>query len=268
MVNQHYTVVVVEDEPLILRNIVKKIESTDIGFAVTETAKNGQEALEIIKNDPPDVVITDIRMPILDGLQLLQHLYSLEPAVRSVVISGYNDFEYTRKAIQYNVRDYLLKPVETDELNQCLLRLKIELDAEHASVVDRVKALKASQGESIQDTIEKFRLFLEKNYTQDLNLSLIAQDLNFNLSYLSKCFTKMVGETPSSYIIHLRISHAKHLLKSVPELTIKEVGELVGYPDQNYFSRIFKLKTGISPAHFREKCIGIPAKEGIAKDGK
>jgi YesN/AraC family two-component response regulator len=255
MGSRHYTVVVVEDEPLIMRNIVKKIRQMDIGFEVTGTARNGRDALAVIRNEPPDVVMTDIRMPLVDGLELLQQLYATDPAVRSVIISGYDDFEYARKAIQYNVRDYLLKPVESDMLYQCLLRLKIELDAEHASVVERVKTLKAAQGESIEEAVEKFRLFLEKNYRDDLNLGAIAQDLNFNPSYLSRCFVKLVGESPTSYIIHLRVSHARHLLKSAPELSVKEVGELVGYPDQNYFSRIFKLKTGISPAHYREKCL-------------
>lgn len=162
MDQQKYKVIVVEDEALIIKNVVKKIEQLELGFEVVETAKNGQAALEVIRDKLPDVIITDIRMPIMDGLQLLQQLYESDPTVRSVIISGYNDFEYAREAIKYNVTDYLLKPVDTEALYQCLFRLKIELDTEHASVAERAKVLKAAEGESIQDTIEKVKLFWGK----------------------------------------------------------------------------------------------------------
>lgn len=253
MDNKNYTVFVVEDETLILRNTAKKIEQLNIGFKVTEMAKNGQQAIDLLQEQLPDVIITDIRMPQVDGLQLVQHLKVNCPSVRSVIISGYHDFEYARKAIQFNVKDYLLKPIESEQLYQCLIRLRIELDAEHESIVKKMKALKAARGDRIEDTIEKLRLYLEKNFMNEIKLGDIAQGLNFNPSYLSKWFVKIVGETPSSYIIKIRISKAKHLLQSVQELTVKEIGESVGYVDQNYFSRIFKQQTGISPAHYREE---------------
>lgn len=259
MDNKNYTVFVVEDETLILRNTAKKIKQLNIGFEVAETAKNGQQAIDLLQKQLPDVIITDIRMPQVDGLQLVQHLSVNCPSVRTVIISGYNDFEFARKAIQFNVKDYLLKPVESEQLYQCLIRLRIELDAEHDSIVEKMKVLKAAQGDNIEDIIEKLRLYLDKNFTDEINLGGIAQGLNFNSSYLSKWFVKIVGKTPSSYIIKLRISKAKHLLQSVQELTVKEIGEFVGYADQNYFSRIFKQQTGISPTLYREECDKKPS---------
>jgi two-component system response regulator YesN len=252
MDNKKYTIFVVEDETQILRNTVKKIEQLNVGFEVAEMAKNGQQAIDLLQKQLPDVIITDIRMPQVDGLQLVQHLSVNCPSVRTVIISGYSDFEYARKAIQLNVKEYLLKPVESEQLYQCLIRLRIELDAEHDSIVEKMKVLKATQGESIEDTIEKLRLYMDNNFTDEIKLGEIAQGLNFNSSYLCKWFVKIVGETPSSYIIKLRISKAKHLLQSVQELSVKEIGELVGYADQNYFSRIFKAQAGISPAHYRD----------------
>lgn len=252
MGNNLYNVLVVEDEPMILNNIVKKLEQSDMGFTVAQTAKNGRQALERLRDKLPDVVFTDIRMPLLDGMQLVQQIDAHYSSVRTVILSGYSDFEYARSAIQYKVRNYLSKPLELQALHQCLLKLRIELDAEHDSVLERIKVLKASQGASVQDSIEKLRLFLNENYMHDFRLDQIAQELNFNSSYLSKWFVKIVGETPSIYIIHLRMSKAKNLLQSMLELTVKQVGELVGYADQNYFSRLFKQQTGLSPSQYRE----------------
>lgn len=254
MDHKNYTVFVVEDETLILRNTVKKIEQFDIGFEVAETAKNGQQAIDLLHKHLPDVIITDIRMPQIDGLQLIQHLSVNYPFVRTIIISGYNDFEYARKAIQYNVKEYLLKPFESEQLYQSLIRIRIELDAEYDSIVEKMKVLKTTQGDNIEDTIENLKLYLDKNFSDDIKLGDIARDLNYSFSYLSKWFLKLVGETPSSYIIKLRISRAKHLLQSVQELTVREIGELVGYADQNYFSRIFKQQTGLSPMHYRDEC--------------
>ncbi|WP_407270891.1 response regulator [Radiobacillus sp. PE A8.2] len=253
MDHNHYVVFVVEDETMILNNIVKKIEQMDMGFKVEGTAKNGQQALDLLQMKLPDVIITDIQMPQINGLQLLQQLNNNYPSVRSIIISGFNEFNYARQAIHFNAKDYLLKPIEPNALKQSLLKLRIELDAERDSVIEKLKVFKAANGECIEDTIEKFRMFLDNNYTSYLKLGEIAQELNFNSSHLSKWFVKIVGKTPSAYIIHLRMSKAKHLLQSFQEISVKEVGELVGYTDQNYFSRVFKQQEGISPAHYREK---------------
>lgn len=250
-----YNVLVVEDEPMILNNIVKKLDQSNMGFTVVQTAKNGRQALDQLGVGLPDVVFTDIRMPLLDGMQLVQQIDAYYSTVRTVILSGYNDFEYARTAIRYNVRNYLSKPLDMQALHQCLMRLRIELDAEHDSVLERMKVLKATQGVSVQDSIEMLRLFLNENYMHDFRLDQIAQELNFNSSYLSKWFVKIVGETPSNYIIHLKISKAKKLLQSVQELSVKQVGEMVGYADQNYFSRLFKQQTGLSPSQYREMCL-------------
>ncbi len=265
MDHKNYTVFVVEDETLILRNIVKKIEQFEIGFEVAETAKNGQQAMDLLHKHLPDVLITDIRMPQVDGLQLIQHLSVNYPFVRTIIISGYDDFEYARKAIQFNVKEYLLKPIESEQLYQSLIRMRIELDAEYRQTVEKMKVLKTTQGVSIEDSIENLRLYLDKNFTDDINLGEIARDLHFSSSYLSKWFLKLVGETPSSYVIKLRISKAKQLLRSVHELTVREIGELVGYTDQNYFSRIFKQQTGLSPMHYREQYAQKDLPENLVK---
>ena len=111
-----YTVVAAEDEELLLGNLVKKIEQTGLGFRVIGTALTGSQAYDIVKEKNPDLLITDIRMPVMDGLQLIEKVRNHYPLTRFIITSGYSDFDYAKSAIRLRVSEYLLKPVEPDEL--------------------------------------------------------------------------------------------------------------------------------------------------------
>lgn len=118
-----YKVLIAEDSKPILRNIRMLLQSGELPVDIAATAANGEEALGIIAGQPIDILITDIRMPRLDGLTLIQEARKLAPDLQVVLISGYSDFEYTRKALNLQVFDYLLKPVERDQLLEVMSRL-------------------------------------------------------------------------------------------------------------------------------------------------
>jgi len=126
--NQTYKVVVVEDEPLILENTIKKIEAANPHFKVVGSAFDGRQALSVISDINPDILFTDIRMPIMDGLELIMEAAAKYPEMRVVIFSGYNDFEYAQKAIKYGVKEYLLKPISMDHLKDILGRFYNELE--------------------------------------------------------------------------------------------------------------------------------------------
>lgn len=126
--NDFYKVLAVEDEPKILRNVIKKIEASDTGFQVVGSAANGEAALELVKKLKPDVLVTDIRMPKMDGLELIRLVKEIEPDIQVIILSGYDEFEYARRAIRLGVSDYLLKPVEPDLLREILSDIKTRLD--------------------------------------------------------------------------------------------------------------------------------------------
>ena len=244
--------VVAEDEELILNHIIKKIQQIDSGFVVVGAAQNGKQALEMIEEFSPDLLLTDIRMPVIDGLELLKNVALNYPYIKTIVISGYSEFEYAKQAIKYGVHDYLLKPLEPEELRKTLAKIKISLEAETDFFKHRLP--KNTPGSNSPEEIMAIVIqFIKENFTREINLNSLAQNFNFNASYLSKLFKKYYEETPVKYLLNLRINEAKHLLRSRPELDIKAVGELVGYPDQFYFSRIFKHMTGKSPSEFREQ---------------
>lgn len=123
-------VLVVEDEILLLRNIKKKITAVSEDFHIIGEAFNGKDALEIIERNPPDIVFTDIRMPIMDGLELSKILHTEYPEIYTVIVTGYNDFEYARTALCYRVHDYLLKPLKMENLAQLLNALKAKIQAQ------------------------------------------------------------------------------------------------------------------------------------------
>ena len=127
---ERYRVLLVDDEEDIRVGISRKMDWESLGFTLVGEAENGQEALELAETLSPDVVLTDIKMPFLDGLELCRILTGRLPAARFVVFSGFDDFEYAKQAIQMNVFEYILKPISASELSAVLERLRERLDTE------------------------------------------------------------------------------------------------------------------------------------------
>jgi Response regulator containing CheY-like receiver domain and AraC-type DNA-binding domain len=126
-------VVVVDDEPYLLRSIKQSIEETNGSFAVVGEALDGESALEVIRRTRPDVIFTDIRMPVLDGLELIEELRRAKEEVLPVILSGYQDFEYAKRALQIGVEDYLLKPINAKALGKLLDELAAKVVAKRKS---------------------------------------------------------------------------------------------------------------------------------------
>ncbi|MNC07822.1 putative response regulatory protein [compost metagenome] len=136
-----YTVLIAEDSKPILRNIQALIQSTELPVRIAATVSNGIEALEYIKTHPVDILLTDIRMPKLDGLALIEQCKLVNPKLKAVLISGYSDFEYTRKALNLQVFDYLLKPVERQQLVEVMQRLVEHLQERQGSAKEVLEGI-------------------------------------------------------------------------------------------------------------------------------
>lgn len=156
-----------------------------------------------------------------------------------------------KKAITLKVSDYLLKPVDPDELQNVLLKIKQELQIKRDDY-ETVFAPGASCMSPGQ-IAELLKNFMVQNYAEDINLNLIAGTMNYSPSYLTKIFCQVYDCTPTKYLINLRMSHAQKLLIHEPSLSVKQIGEMCGYHDQGYFSRIFKKHTGKSPLEYKDE---------------
>jgi two-component system, response regulator YesN len=119
-----YPVIIVEDEPILLNGLVKLVECSGTGFEVAGKAADGLEALELITTLSPALVITDIRMPKIDGLELTAWIHNEQPDIKVIIVTGYSDFNFAQQAIRCGVMDFLLKPVKKDELNKALTKVK------------------------------------------------------------------------------------------------------------------------------------------------
>lgn len=244
-----YSCIIAEDEELLLQNIIQKVEQCSAGFTVVGAAQTGSQAYELIEKTNPDLVISDIRMPVMDGISLLKKVREQYPNIDFIITSGYSDFEYARSAIKYQATEYLLKPIDPEELNASLLKLKTKYMLNQSHLEDIFNQDTASHTPAQIAQILKDYLIL--HYAEDINLNLIAYNLNYSSGYLTKLFVSHYGSSPSKYLINLRMQKAQHMLLHNPGLSIKQIGDAVGYHDQAYFSRIFKKYCKVSPAEYR-----------------
>ncbi len=244
--DKKYSYFVAEDEPLIRKNLIKKIEALQLPLILAGEASNGLDAISMIDQSCPDLVITDIKMPQCDGLQLADYLRRNHPGIKTVILSGFDDFSYAQSALKFGVRDYLLKPVKPEELMESLRSVLITLGAE-------AEALEPADSTRLdQESIYKLLVaYLQEHYHQDISLQELADHFGFTQEYLGKVYKKYANETMLKYITRLRMNEAKRLLLQNPEMEIQKVGEIAGYRDGYYFSRAFKAYTGMQPSEYR-----------------
>lgn len=244
MKNNIFRVVVVDDEKLISNNIANNISSCDPSFEVVSVCYDGVSALKAVEQYNPHVLFTDIKMPLMDGLALIESIHSSNPLVRCVIISGYNEFEYAKTAMKFKAFDYLLKPINKFELSKTLRKIKDELLSEQAE-------LNTGRETYAEDIVKSIVQYLQVNYAKEINFTEIASTYNFSASYLTKIFKEFTGISPIKYLIDYRIKIAKKLLRDT-DLTVKEIAEKTGFIDQFYFSKCFKNYSGVTPSQYKE----------------
>lgn len=244
------TFVVAEDEERMRDFLVRKTVEIDHNFECVGAAADGEEAVEQVERWLPDVLITDIKMPVLGGLDLVARIRMTNPDLRIVIVSGYSEFEYAREAIELGVEEYLLKPIDLQKFRGSLQRLRIRLEAAADMVetefgLDSVDASKA-------DLVRAVQVYLQEKYQQPYSLVRLAALFGCKAAYLLRLYRRVTGSTPTHDLIRLRIERAKRLLIGHPALEVKQVAAAVGYDDPLYFSRLFKKETGAAPSAFRD----------------
>ncbi len=237
--NRHaITVLLVDDEPLVRSNLRYALGRLAIPTRIVGEADNGEDALALYHATLPDVVITDIRMPQMDGLDLIERIRRTDRSTRIIIVSGYADFEYARRAMGRDVTHYLLKPVKASELE--------------AALVDCASGLEPRYGAEVLSESDQLVAYIEAHHNEPLTLDLLAEKFSFNPKYLSSLVKNKVGVGFSDFLVQLRIKKAAELLTRTG-LDIKTIAARVGYDDPQYFHRVFKKTTGHTPAQFRRE---------------
>ena len=131
-----YKLLIVDDEPPSLRKIKRCILEAGVNFEIVAEASNGEMALRKVRQASPDVIVTDILMPVTNGLDLIEQCKSFNKDIRAVILSGYSEFEYAKRALRLDVKDYLLKPIDVPSVKEVLKRIHAELESEHFTRAD------------------------------------------------------------------------------------------------------------------------------------
>jgi len=243
----HYNVLLADDEYMLRQSLSRKIKEADKSFRIVAECAEGRSAFEEIKKGNIQVVFTDIRMPETNGLELARLIHENYPDILTVILTGYADFKYAQEAIRQDVFDYLLKPVSEEDLSAVLEKLSLRLQQQY-----ELPDEESSKGRSNEEIVQQTERFLKEHFREEVDLGQLAEDFGVSSAYLSKLFTRSMEESPVRYLTSLRMKEAKRLLSMTDE-PIARVGELSGYPDQFYFSRIFRKETGENPSAYRKK---------------
>ena len=245
-----YRVILVDDERLIVRGLSTVIPWEEYGCEIAGTAHDGVSGLELIRKVRPDIVLTDIRMPNMDGLTMLAAIRSEFPEIQMSVLTAYRDFEYARKAITLGVCRYLLKPSNLDELKEAVKLMVSRLDAMPQLPED-------PDDESVKETgnhLVKAALGYMKEHCTEQHLSLgeVADHVYVSQWHLSKLLNRETDQSFFDLLGGMRIAKAKKLLAD-PALRIHEIAEMAGFSDVAHFSRSFKKMTGCTPGEYRNQ---------------
>jgi two-component system sensor histidine kinase YesM len=256
-----YHLLIVEDEEIIRRALPLIIDWRAIGFEVVGTTGSAAEALQIIDEQSVDVVLTDIKMPIVSGLELAGELKTRFPEIKTVLLSAYRDFNYALKGIEYGVYGYLLKTDSKTEIRNYFVKLKDDLDRERiaSSTVrldDRNIGNEQPQVDSVPPAaagaiVTKALAYLQANYAKDVHLDDVAEYVRVHPVYLCRLFNHELGTTFKEKLTCIRIEKAKELLRD-PGARVYEISLAVGYLKPRYFSDLFKKVTGMTPLEYRE----------------
>ncbi len=244
-------VLLVEDENVIRRGLKFMVNWTEQDCVVVGEACDGLEGIEKIKELSPDIVITDVQMPHLSGLEMVERTIG-DYHYHAIVLSGFDEFEYAKKAIRLGVIDYLLKPVDLDELKGCLIDIKQSRTERHQEpIADQSLALPDMT--SIQNKYVGVMLqYIREHFAEQISLTDLSQRLNISCTHLNSKFKLEVGYTFHDFLNYYRITQAIALHQQ-KNIKLYEIAGMVGFSDYKYFNKVFKKYVGYPPSQLSTK---------------
>lgn len=229
-------VLIVDDEGYMLEYLKKLTDWEKLGFSQVLTARGGSIARDILRDQKPELLITDIKMPKISGLDLVRIIEENQYPTKAIIVSGYSEFDYAQQAVRYGVTEYLVKPILKEDFENTLKRVT-------------EKYFQTGQDTTGQDSISWIKQYIEENYNKNLSLEVLGELVHLHPAYLSRVFKEETGKNLSAYITDVKMEKAAELLQE--NLRVREVMEQVGYQKSQYFSKIFKEKFGMTPKEYK-----------------
>ncbi|NLM03959.1 MAG: response regulator [Clostridiales bacterium] len=247
-----WKVLIADDEPKIRKGLKKLTQSLDLKLEIVGEAEDGEIALQLAKDLKPHILLVDINMPFINGLEFIEEVYKFLPHAIVIIISGYSQFDYAQKAIKLRVFDYLLKPVKPSELKD-ILSQAIE-NLEKSPNITKTDDDSTEDTENYSPIVNLIKKYIDDNYMkEDISLKEVAENFDISPSYLGKLMKQELDKTFIEYLTNIRIKNAKKMLEEENiNIKIYEVAQLVGYGSQHYFSRVFKKEVGVTPLEYKQ----------------
>jgi len=279
-----WKIAIIDDDFQVLEGLRKAIPWAKLGAEWSGEATNGAIGLELVTHTEPDIILTDIYMPVMDGLDMIRKLREQHYEGQIIILSGYSDFHYARQALQLRVCDYLCKPITVRELSDVLQSAISRLEEERraktryeeiCSKLSRYETIAPEEEKRPPDEAEyreSEELILPKRFTpgkhkemieyviryvnehcaEDMTLGHLAARFYLSKNYLNYLFKCHTGETLTNYIIRVRMEKARRMILEGRHL-IYEIAEKVGYRNVPYFSYVFKKTFGVNPSELVRK---------------
>lgn len=237
-----YGVLVAEDERIIRKGIIFSINWDKLGIKLLGEAENGEEGVKLIEKLKPDIVITDINMPVVDGLEMIKRTKDLAP-YSAIIITGYSDFNYAKDAINYGVTGYLLKPYSEEELEETV-KIAIK-QCEDRKLLKNFQNMDIVPKREINDeVVKKIVDYIHKHYAEKITFTDMENLVNYSERMINIKFREEIGTTVIDYLNRYRIQMAINLL---PNNSVNDIATRCGFGDYKYFGVVFKKYVGTSP---------------------
>lgn len=236
-------ILIIDDEPKI-RNGLSNLLTRREGWEVAGAYENAADALKYLAVNQVDVMITDIKMPEISGLELIARIRERDKKTAIIILSGYSNFQFAQRAIELGVSRYLTKPTNPRELICVLEETEKKLGGKQEKEED--------SGKISNLFVQKAADYIKLNYSEKISIKEIADQLYLSPNYLSELFKKHTGKTISEYLTEYRLEKACQLLDHA-EYRVGDVSGMVGIHDGRYFSNMFKKKYGMTPTEYRNR---------------
>lgn len=249
-------------ERLVLEKKLKKYYKEEHQILV---AQNGRQVLETYERELPQILILDIEMPGINGLEAAREIRKRDKSCSIIFLTAFDEFSYAKAAISVHALDYLLKPCDEHELinavdeairfalsraSQPQVKAGEQMQNASSPVKSPSQGLPEEQTEGDEQQ-EEFRAYIMQHYMEDIAVKDISGYFGYSEAYFCKRFKQYFGHSFVSYLTDYRMQRAEELMRT-SSLSIKEIGKAVGYPDPNYFTKVFRRVRGVSPSGFRD----------------